>query len=115
MKMLQELLGIELPIIQAPMAGVQSSALAVAVCNAGGLFPCAMLNPVMNRVMRELGPICDLAPEFPLASAAMAPLRAKAEATGSGDFSPLWAGQNSSGCREIPAAELTQNLAQGIS
>ncbi len=44
---LQELLGIELPIIQAPMAGVQGSALAVGVCNAGGLgsLPCAMLSP----------------------------------------------------------------------
>ena len=42
---LQQLLGIELPIIQAPMAGVQGSALAVAVSNAGGLgsLPCAML------------------------------------------------------------------------
>src|SRR5438093_6097818 len=42
---LQTFLNIELPIIQAPMAGVQSSALAIAVCNAGGLgsLPCAML------------------------------------------------------------------------
>ena len=30
-------LGIELPIVQAPMAGVQGSALALAVCRAGGL------------------------------------------------------------------------------
>lgn len=42
---MQHLLGIELPIIQAPMAGVQGSALAAAVSNAGGLgsLPCAML------------------------------------------------------------------------
>ena len=42
---LQQLFGIELPIIQAPMAGVQGSALAIAVSNAGGLgsLPCAML------------------------------------------------------------------------
>src|SRR5262245_58702444 len=42
---LRELLGISVPIIQAPMAGVQGSALAVAVSNAGGLgsLPCAML------------------------------------------------------------------------
>src|ERR1041385_3450569 len=48
---LQELFGIELPIIQAPMAGVQGSALAVAVSNAGGLgsLPCAMLNPDAMR------------------------------------------------------------------
>lgn len=42
---LQKLLRIEIPIIQAPMAGTQGSALAVAVSNAGGLgsLPCAML------------------------------------------------------------------------
>lgn len=37
---LQTLLGTELPIIQAPMAGVQGSALAVAVSNAGVWAPC---------------------------------------------------------------------------
>src|SRR5262245_55067006 len=44
-KSLQSLLGIELPIIQAPMAGAQGSALTIAVCEAGGLgsLPCALL------------------------------------------------------------------------
>jgi nitronate monooxygenase len=44
---LQELFGIRLPIIQAPMAGSQGSELAIAVSNAGGLgsLPCAMLTP----------------------------------------------------------------------
>jgi nitronate monooxygenase len=44
---LEELFGVELPIIQAPMAGVQGSALAIAVSNAGGLgsLPCALLSP----------------------------------------------------------------------
>ena len=43
---LEQFLGIERPIIQAPMAGVQNSALAIAVSNAGGLgsLPCAMLS-----------------------------------------------------------------------
>ena len=54
------------------------------------------------------------APEFPLATSAIAPLRAKAESLGSGDFSPLWAGQNASGCREIPAGKLTRELAAGL-
>ena len=42
---LQDLLGIELPIIQAPMAGWQGSAMAIAVAGAGGLgsLPCAPL------------------------------------------------------------------------
>jgi nitronate monooxygenase len=48
---------------------------------------------IVNRFMREQGFIDDNAPPFPLASAALAPLRAHAEASGSGDFSPLWAGQ----------------------
>ena len=65
---------------------------------------------IVNRVMRELGSICSSAPEFPLATAAIAPLRANAESLGSGDFSPLWSGQNASGCREIGAAELTHSL-----
>ena len=67
---------------------------------------------IVNRVMRELGPMNDAAPEFPLGTAAIAPLRAKAEAQGSGEFSPLWSGQNPSGCREIPAADLTRELAR---
>lgn len=66
---------------------------------------------IVNRLIRELGPINPLAPRFPLASAPSAPLRARLESQGSGDFSPLWAGQNVSGCQEIPAAELTRQLA----
>lgn len=69
---------------------------------------------IVNRVMRELGPIGTAAPEFPLATSGIAPLRAKAEAQGSGDFSPLWSGQNATGCRELPAAEITRALAQGF-
>ena len=66
---------------------------------------------IVNRIIREQGPISAAAPAFPLATAALMPLRAKAEAQGSGDFSPLWSGQNASGCKEIPAAQLTRALA----
>jgi nitronate monooxygenase len=66
---------------------------------------------IVNRVMREIGPIADVAPAFPLAAGALAPLRAKAEAQGSGDFSPLWAGQAAALGRAMPAAELTTALA----
>jgi nitronate monooxygenase len=69
---------------------------------------------IMNHVMKELGPMNSAAPAFPLATSAMAPLRAKAEAEGSGDFSPLWSGQNASGCKEVPAARLTLELAAGL-
>jgi nitronate monooxygenase len=68
---------------------------------------------IVNRAMQELGPISMLVPAFPLATSAIAPLRSKAEALDSGDFSPLWCGQNSSGCRPIPADELTKMLAAG--
>src|SRR4029079_17250038 len=57
MARLQDLLGIELPIIQAPMAGVQGSALAVAVSHAGGLglLPCALLE--VDAMRAELAAI----------------------------------------------------------
>ncbi len=66
---------------------------------------------IVNRIIRELGPICADAPDFPLAAAAVAALRERAEAAGCADFTPLWSGQNASGCREIPARELTDQLA----
>jgi len=69
---------------------------------------------IVNRFLRELGPMRAQMPAFPLAAAAVAPLRAKAEAEGSGDFSPLWAGQNASGCKAVPAAELTHELASAF-
>jgi nitronate monooxygenase len=69
---------------------------------------------IVNRLMREQGAINSNAPEFPLATAAIAPLRAKAEAQGNGDFSPLWAGQNAQGCKAMGAAELTVELAKGF-
>jgi nitronate monooxygenase len=65
---------------------------------------------IMNRLMTELGPLNGAAPAFPLAANALAPLRRKAESAGVGDFSPMWAGQNVSGCKEISAADLTRTL-----
>ncbi len=78
------------------------------------LFSGGPARGIVNRIMRELGPMSPTAPAFPLAASALAPLRAKAEGLGSGDFSPLWAGQNTSGCKEVPAAQLTRDLAEGI-
>lgn len=69
---------------------------------------------IVNRIMREIGPLSVAVPDFPLASTAMAPLRAAAENSGLGDFSPLWSGQNASGCREIPAAHLTRELVAAL-
>ena len=93
---------------RAALAG--SAAATTAVTN---VFTGRPARAIVNRIVRELGPVCAQAPEFPLAVAALAPLRAKAESLGSGDFSPLWSGQNASGCREAPAAEITRALAEG--
>jgi nitronate monooxygenase len=67
---------------------------------------------IVNRFMRELGPMNEQVPRFPLAAMALASLRAQAESMGNSDFSPLWAGQNPTGCKEIPAAILTCQLAE---
>jgi nitronate monooxygenase len=74
------------------------------------LFSGGPARGIVNRLMRELGDSADV-PRFPYATTAIAPLRAAAEARGSGDFSPLWCGQNASGCRAVPAGEVTRALA----
>lgn len=66
---------------------------------------------LVNRVMRELGPVNEVAPEFPLAAGALAPLNAKALAKGSGDFLSMWAGQAAGLGHAMPARELTRTLA----
>ena len=122
---LQALLDLELPIIQAPMAGVQNSALVIAVSNAGGLgsLPCAMLNLATLRAeLTAIRAACDKPYNVNFFCHTPGAVdahresvwRAAAEAAGLGDFSPLWCGQNASGCREIPAARLTRELAQGL-
>jgi nitronate monooxygenase len=65
---------------------------------------------IVNRVIGEVGPLSDDAPTFPYATAGIAPLRAAAEAQGSGDFSPLWAGQAASLARAEPAADVVRRL-----
>jgi nitronate monooxygenase len=69
---------------------------------------------LVNRVMRELGPMSGLAPPFPLPAAVGSPLRAAAERAGSGDFSPLWAGQAAPLARPLPAAELVRTWAAAL-
>lgn len=69
---------------------------------------------IVNRVVRELGPISEQTPPFPLAGAGLAPLRVLAEARGQHDFTSLWCGQNATGCKEVSAVDLTRELAQGF-
>jgi nitronate monooxygenase len=66
---------------------------------------------IVNRLMRELGAIHPAAPTFPLAAAAILPLRVAAESQGAGDFTAMWAGKAAGMCRELPAAEVTRSLA----
>jgi hypothetical protein len=118
---LQQLFGIEWPIVRAPMASAQGSALTVAVSNAGALgsLPCALLGPDAMRsellaIKAQTDRPFNVNFFCPSPAAAVAPLRAKAEAQGSDDFSPLWAVQNASGCKALPAAELTRELASAF-
>lgn len=67
---------------------------------------------IVNRIMREVGPMSELPPAFPLAGGALAPLRAKSEPAGSGDFMSLWSGQAMRLGREMPAEQLTRKLAE---
>ncbi len=146
MTTLQTLFGIEIPVIQAPMAGAALTVLSRLWLRArygiGGTLLCpeATTSPVhraalkgeqarrtaltnlftgrpargiVNRLMTELGAMSEV-PAFPLAAAAIAPLRARAESAGSGDFSPPWAGQNVCGCAEVSAATLTRQLVAGM-
>jgi nitronate monooxygenase len=66
---------------------------------------------LVNRVMREVGPISPDAPAFPHAATALAPLKAAAEKLGKLDFTNLWVGQAVRLGRDMPAAELTRALA----
>lgn len=68
---------------------------------------------IVNRLICELGARPDAVPAFPLAGNAIGSLRAAAEPQGVDHFSPLWAGQNASGCQAVPAAQLTEALAAG--
>ena len=74
------------------------------------LFSGGLARGLVNRLMREIGPAGDAVPPFPLASTALAPLRAAAEAAGRDDFTPLWSGTNRRGCRAVPAAEIVRAL-----
>jgi nitronate monooxygenase len=74
------------------------------------LFTGRPARAIVNRLMREIGPINPAAPEFPLAAAAIFALRSKAEPNGVTDFTSMWAGEGAASCREMPAAALTRAL-----
>jgi len=90
---------------------VHRGALAAAPTRFTNLMSGGLARGVEGRLMRELGAIRQEAPPFPLASAALAPLRAAAEARGEYGFGPMWAGQAGPLGGPIPAAQLVRTLA----
>ena len=64
-----------------------------------------------GRLIDDLGPVRAEAPPYPLASTALAPIRAAAEKQGEFGFGPMWAGQAAPLGQALPAAELTRQLA----
>lgn len=96
--------------LQQPGAGEQTAVTT--------LFSGRPARGITNRLMREWGPMGEHGPDgqpvqppaFPLASTALGPLRAAAEAAGRGDFSPLWAGAHTDPGPAQDAAGLTRSL-----
>src|SRR5438045_6231576 len=70
-----------------------------------------MARGVPGRLVEDLGPIRSEAPPYPLASTALAPIRAAAERQGEYGFGPMWAGQSAPLGKALPAAELTRRIA----
>jgi nitronate monooxygenase len=84
-----------------------SAAQATAITN---VFTGRPARGIVNRLMREIGPVNAAAPAFPLAATAIFALRSKAEAKGLNDFTSMWAGENAGACREMAADALTRAL-----
>jgi nitronate monooxygenase len=94
------------PIYRAALKGAREDQTALT-----NVFTGRPARSIVNRAVRELGPISSEAPTFPNAANAILPLRMKAEAAGSGAFTSLWSGQAPGFAREAPAGEITGALA----
>ncbi|MVM32800.1 DUF561 domain-containing protein [Spirosoma sp. HMF4905] len=95
------------PVHRAALRGAKDNTTALT-----NLFTGRPARSIINRLVREIGPMSNSAPEFPLAGGALVPLRAKTEPFGSGDFMSLWSGQAAALGRELPARELTKRFAE---
>ena len=91
---------------------LQREALDTALTN---LFSGRPARGIVNRLMRELGPLSPIPPAFPWASQALMPLRAAAEAAGRDDFTPLWSGTAACRYPDVDAATITRHLAGSCS
>ncbi len=66
---------------------------------------------MVNRYLREAGPLCETALPFPYAATLVTALRTASEEAGSLDYMQLWAGQAAGLADALPAADLTRKLA----
>jgi nitronate monooxygenase len=96
----------ETPISDAHRAALRGGATLFTNLMTGGLA-----RGLHGRLVDELGAVRAEAPPYPLASAALAPIRAAAERQGEYGFGPMWAGQAAALGNSLPAAELTRRLA----
>lgn len=67
---------------------------------------------VINRVMKEIGPLTSDAPPFPLAGGPLGPLKEITEKKGQGDFQPLWSGQSGGMAKEGSAESIALAIIQ---
>jgi nitronate monooxygenase len=65
---------------------------------------------LVTRLVREVGPMSPVAPQFPVAASGVAALASAGEQRGLGDFTPMWSGQAAALGREMGAGELTRTL-----
>ena len=68
---------------------------------------------IATRMVREIGPMSKLVPDFPRATGFSTPLGVASEAKGATDFTHVWSGQSVRLARELSAREITQRLAEG--
>ncbi|QOY90568.1 NAD(P)H-dependent flavin oxidoreductase [Paludibaculum fermentans] len=66
---------------------------------------------IVNRYLRESGPMNDAAAAFPYAASYVAPLRAASEKAGSLDYLQMWSGQAGGLAKAMGAEEFTRKLA----
>ncbi|TMP46040.1 2-nitropropane dioxygenase [Pseudoalteromonas citrea] len=69
---------------------------------------------IINRAMREVGLMSELAPGFPHTAIEMSQLRRHSQKLGRDDFTPLWCGENTQGCSEVSASVITKQLVYGL-
>jgi len=86
----------------------QATATGTAITN---LFSGRPARGILNRYLREAGPMSDSALAFPYTATLITPLRAASEKAGSLDYMQMWAGQAARLVKAMPADQFTRELA----